>query len=506
MNFMNSVKKIKLNPISFSFFPIVIFIPLGFKLLNNFHLGGFDIFIEFLSSIANPKINIDILINLFARLKETIFIAFASWILSIIFGLVLGILSSNIFFELFKIPKILKIFLRSLLTLLRSIHELVWCLILMQLFGVNISVGIIAICIPYISINAKVFSEQLEDVSYDQYLSIKSISSNRFSTLITLIWIPFSDILQNFGLYRLECCIRSSTILGLFGVGGIGTNIILNFKALNFNELWTYLWALALLVIITKALFNNLKFKYIEPNKSIFLFIIFLIFFIYYFFFVFNFFINSNINLSYFLETFTFRNINISLKEFLDMSFSTIIISLSATAIAISLPPVLFLIFDNKFMIYILRIFAFWLRLIPPTIVMLILLIFNQPSFALAALTLGIYNAAITLKLLNKNLNEINKDLYEGIISFGASRRVGWIYGLFLKQVKSYLAYCAYRSDIIFRETAIVGVIGGKGLGWQLTESLGSFAWEEVTLILIAYSSISIVGEIINGKIKSNLN
>ncbi len=175
MTFTNSVNKIKFNPILLTFLPILIFIPLGFQLLNNFHLGGFGIFIEFLSSIINPKINIEILINLFGRLKETIFIAFASWILSITFGIILGILSSDIFFELFKIPKTLKIFLRSILTILRSIHELVWCLILMQFFGVNISVGIISICIPYIAINAKVFSEQLEDVSYDQYLSIKSI-------------------------------------------------------------------------------------------------------------------------------------------------------------------------------------------------------------------------------------------------------------------------------------------------------------------------------------------
>ena len=110
---MNSVKKIKFNLILLSYLPILVFIPLGFKLLNNFHLGGFKIFIEFLSSIVNPKINIEILINLFGRLKETIFIAFASWILSITFGIILGILSSDIFFELFKIPKTLKIFFRA---------------------------------------------------------------------------------------------------------------------------------------------------------------------------------------------------------------------------------------------------------------------------------------------------------------------------------------------------------------------------------------------------------
>ena len=65
--------------------------------------------------------------------------------------------------------------------------------------------------------------------------------------------------------------------------------------------------------------------------------------------------------------------------------------------------------------------------------------------------------------------------------------------------------YCAYRSDIIIRETAILGVIGSVGLGWQLQESLSSFAWEEVIVILFAYSSIAIIWELINGKIKSNL-
>ena len=50
-----------------------------------------------------------------------------------------------------------------------------------------------------------------------------------------------------------------------------------------------------------------------------------------------------------------------------------------------------------------------------------------------------------------------------------------------------------------------MGVIGSVGLGWQLQESLGSFAWEEVIVILFAYSSIAIIGELINGKIKSKL-
>tara|TARA_B100000902_G_C26928146_1_gene725017 strand:- start:270 stop:668 length:399 start_codon:yes stop_codon:yes gene_type:complete len=130
---------------------------------------------------------------------------------------------------------------------------------------------------------------------------------------------------------------------------------------------------------------------------------------------------------------------------------------------------------------------------------------FNNPSISLAALTLGIHNAAITGKLLLKNLKNQDKKEYIAMKSLGVSKKSSWLFGLFVKQARSYLAYCAYRSDIMIRETAILGVIGSIGLGWQLQESLSSFALQEVIVVLFAYSVIAIVGELINGKIKSNL-
>ena len=87
----------------------------------------------------------------------------------------------------------------------------------------------------------------------------------------------------------------------------------------------------------------------------------------------------------------------------------------------------------------------------------------------------------------------------------GANKRICWLYGLFSEQAKSYLVYCAYRSDILIRETAVVGIIGSIGLGWKLQESISAFAWEEISIILLAYSSIVIIGELINGKIKKIL-
>ena len=191
--------------------------------------------------------------------------------------------------------------------------------------------------------------------------------------------------------------------------------------------------------------------------------------------------------------------------EFLKLFLDTILLSFLSAGIAVSFPPTFILILNNQIGIKILRLISFIFRLIPPSIIILILLIFNNPSISLAALTLGLHNAAITSKLLLTNLSKQDNEQYLALKALGVRKRSRWLYGLFIKQAKSYLAYCAYRSDIIIRETAILGVIGSVGLGWQLQESLSSFAWEEVIIILIAYSSIAIVGELINGKIKSKL-
>ena len=168
----------------------------------------------------------------------------------------MGVFSSDVFYKLIRIPVFIKYLLRFFLNICRSIHELVWCLILIQIFGINISIGILAICLPFIAINAKVISEQLELVSADLIESITTLNNNNFSSLITLIWFPIIKTIKNFGFYRLECSIRSTAILGLFGIGGIGTSIFLSFQALNFNEMWTYIFSICSLILFLKIILN----------------------------------------------------------------------------------------------------------------------------------------------------------------------------------------------------------------------------------------------------------
>ena len=499
------MNKLKLNYTSISFLPALVFIPLGYQLITNLHFGGFNLFQEFLKSAFTPKINNEIIIAVIYRLNETILIGFFSWLVSIIFGVVFGILSSKIFYKIFKIPVFFFSVIKFSLTIIRSIHEVIWGLLLMQIYGIHYSIGIIAICIPYIAVNSKVFAEQLETIDYSSFEYINQINASQCSSLITLIWNPIINTFRNFGLYRLECALRSTVLLGIFGIGGIGTSIFLSFQTLNFRELWTYLWSLAILIILSGLIFKKIKFNTTNKILSIFFIAVFFITILFSFSYFLYFIFNNNFE-NFNSVSFLFKSSSdLGLFDFLKLILETIILSLLSTGIAISLPPLVIGIFNNNSSKIFIKIFAFLLRLIPTPVILLTLLTFNNPSVSLAALTLGLHNAGITSKLLFTNLESLDRRNYIAMKSLGISKKTSWLLGLFSQQAKSYLAYCAYRSDIIIRETAIVGVIGSVGLGWQLQESLSSFAWQEVTIVLIAYSSIAIVGELINGKIKNSL-
>ena len=495
--------KLKFNPTFLSFLPVLILIPLCIEIFKNIHSGGIYLASEFFKAALFPSFNIDVLMTLIYRLKETIFIALSSWAISITFGVLFGILSSEIFYKIFNFPGTIGKAIKYFLVLTRSIHESIWGLLLIQFYGLNISIGIISICIPYIAINSKVISEQLENINPRLIESIVQLKGNKLSSLLSLIWSPILSVIKNFGVYRIECILRSTSILGLFGLGGIGTSIYLSFKELNFNEFWTYLWGLGLLIIITKVIFKELQKSKFHLKFSILITIFLISFSILSFIYFFNLLIKPNSILIFSIKDIYIQRNNFISYDFFKLIFETLILSISAVAITISLPPICLLIFNDKGGKLFLIILSFLMRLIPPPVTILIFLIFNEPSISIASLSLGLYNASITFKLLNTNLNNLDKSEFIALKSLGLSKRVSWIYGLYNKQIKNYLIYCAYRSDILIRETAIVGVIGGIGLGWRLQESISSFAWEELVMILIVFSSIAIAAELINNKIKS---
>jgi phosphonate transport system permease protein len=52
--------------------------------------------------------------------------------------------------------------------------------------------------------------------------------------------------------YRFECALRSSAVLGFFGFPTLGYYIAASFENLHYGEVWTYLYALFILIVIVE--------------------------------------------------------------------------------------------------------------------------------------------------------------------------------------------------------------------------------------------------------------
>ena len=494
------------NPIVFSLLPALSIIPVLIGYSKGFHLGGLKTIINFFSSSLSPSLDPVVIKASFEGIQSTICIAFISWFLSTFVGIFLGVLSSNIFWESINKPKLYSTSIKAILALPRSIHEIIWGLLLLQLYGISPWVAILAIVIPYASITARVIANQLDSLDKSSFIAIK-LSSKVIPAFITALGPKIMPILISYGGYRLECALRSATLLGVFGLGGIGTELILTLQSLQFNQMWTSLWMLLITMIILESSINiwkgnkilKISPELIGPITISLLLILFLIILTW----------SNIIGIELFngihfnpIPIPSLNDIKRALTELpiIKQTIITITLTLLASGIAIGTPPVVTIIMPGKIGTYIQRIIWTLLRLIPAPLIALILILCTNPNLWVASLALGLNNAGIMGRLLLEGSLEETSSLYSAILSLGSNKRSAWIYGILSKESKRYLAYAAYRSDVLLRETAIVGVIGGIGLGWQLQESLTSFAWGEVIIILTMYSSITIIGEYISDK------
>lgn len=137
--------------------------------------------------------------------------------------------------------------LRFLFAAPRAMHEVIFGLILVNLLGLNPFVAVLAIGIPFGAVTAKVFSELIDEVPPGPERAFRSAGAGRTVSLLFGVIPTASADLLSYGFYRLECSIRSAAVLGIVGAGGLGFQLALSFQSLQYNEMWTLLWALIIL-------------------------------------------------------------------------------------------------------------------------------------------------------------------------------------------------------------------------------------------------------------------
>jgi phosphonate transport system permease protein len=143
---------------------------------------------------------------------------------------------------------------RTVLLLLRGIPEIVWALLLVRAFGLGPAAGVFAIAITYGGMLGKVYSEILESGDTRPARVLLESGSGRLMAFLYGLLPGSTQELASYTVYRWECAVRASVIMGFVGAGGLGQLMDQSMKMLNGGEVSTILVIFLLLVLLADAI------------------------------------------------------------------------------------------------------------------------------------------------------------------------------------------------------------------------------------------------------------
>lgn len=151
------------------------------------------------------------------------------------------------------IGQVIRIPVRWILIVLRSIPEIVWALLFVRAVGLGPAAGVLAIAITYSGMLGKVYSEILESCDTRPARALLESGSGRLAAFSYGILPGALHELVSYSVYRWECAVRASVIMGFVGAGGLGQLMELSMRMLNGGEVSTILLTFLLLVLLADA-------------------------------------------------------------------------------------------------------------------------------------------------------------------------------------------------------------------------------------------------------------
>jgi phosphonate transport system permease protein len=211
---------------------------------------------RFLGDFFPPKIEGEFLLLVAKECWRTVAIATAGMALALLVAIPLTLMSTSALSvsalpgRMHAMPFVVRQAIRWLLILLRSVPELVWALVFVRVVGLGPTAGVLAIALTYGGMLGKVYGEILES---DESHATQTLLRNGAGRLQAFFYglLPQSAAeLTSYTVYRWECAIRSSAVLGFVGAGGLGQQMDNSMKMFQGAEVATMLIVFMLLVAL----------------------------------------------------------------------------------------------------------------------------------------------------------------------------------------------------------------------------------------------------------------
>jgi phosphonate transport system permease protein len=454
---------------------------------------------NFLAGFLPPETGSEFLGYLAQATLETLAMATAGMALAILIALPLAYLASAAGRE----KPTLSPFTRSLLTILRGVPELVWALLFVRVFGLGPAAGVLALGLTYGGMLAKVYAEILESVAAAPASALRHNGASRPLAILYGLIPQAAKELTSYSIYRWECAIRASVVMGFVGAGGLGQLMDQAMKMLNGGEAASILLAFMLLVFLADGISGWLRRSLDTPPAAQ----------------------ASPFGTRSMVVALTFSLAIIASFRLLEIGFAALFTAEAAHSInefiAGFFPPDLSAdwlgkvakgIWETLAISIVGTLFAALAGLLlalpkwRPPCNFLLNALRSVPELVWATITalavgLGPFAGALALAL---HTSGVLGRLYAEALAnapampgralqlSGASTRSAFLYGTLPGAAPQLIAYTLYRWEMNIRMAAILGFVGAGGLGQLLYFELSLFHHAQASTVIIAMLLLSI--------------
>lgn len=215
---------------------------------------------HFLASFVPPRMDAEFLGMLARETWRTVAIATAGMTLAWLIAVPLALgstarLSVSALARPMSLgPFAVRTLLRWTMVVLRSVPELVWALLFVRVVGLGPTAGVLAIGIAYGGMLGKVYAEILESGDPAPTQALLRNGCGRLQALLFGTLPQCASELVSYTVYRWECAIRASVVLGFVGAGGLGQLLDSAAKMFSGGEVSSILLVFIALVALSDRL------------------------------------------------------------------------------------------------------------------------------------------------------------------------------------------------------------------------------------------------------------
>ena len=127
------------------------------------------------------------------------------------------------------------------------------------------------------------------------------------------------------------------------------------------------------------------------------------------------------------------------------------------------------------------------------------------PGALAGTLAIAVHSIGFTGKFLSEAIEEAKPGPIEALVATGASPLAVLIKGYWPQVKPAFLAISMFRWDINVRESAVLGLVGGGGLGMALETALSNLYWDQAGLVLLVIFAVVIATEIVTAWIRTRM-